>query len=553
MEAGGYFNWREPLVDESELRAAESAGSFGAAPAAAGASALPSVGGRPPAVVMDEALLRWLCAEGHSDREIAAYFGAGVKAVKNKKHRLGLTGLHAVRMPPLDVLQAVWEVDASTTVASAAAMLGVSCARLRRHMHAVGFEPPSPNGYDAVLAALQELLGNVDMRQVGLQFAMALLQTERRIIARRADVKRALRAHDPTGHQRRTREASKTQYVYNVAGPRSCYHCDAHEKLAKIWGFWTHLCIDGYSRRLIYLEVRTDKLADTVRVIFRSACDAEGWAARVRWDKGMENAGAIQEQLAHHARQGGDRWRGAAITGRSSQNCRAEYIWNFYKRHVSQPYRELFFRMMRETVARGVKLLDTSDPCDLFVLQAVFLPRIQDATARFRRMWNAHRIRGRRTVRGHGGGIPDELWLDPVEDRVQCDDEQYSTEGGAVDADGVDRDDEGCTYAVAEPFKGDTEELTKQKLETRDPLEGDTPLFALFRALRTAYFEAVSFAWDKDGVEEYREYWCVCRELLQLALHVDEGGVVDWDGWVGAAEAGSVSEMVRRKLAELGQ
>ena len=73
---------------------------------------------------------------------------------------------------------------------------------------------------------------------------------------------------------------------------------------------------------------------------------------------------------------------------------------------------------------RDLKLLDPNDPYDLFVLQAVFLPRIQAATDRFRRMWNAHRIRGRRTVCGHGGGIPDELWKDPVEDRVRRDDEQ---------------------------------------------------------------------------------------------------------------------------------
>jgi hypothetical protein len=545
-----YNDWCNMLADADERLAA----SFTAEPGGeAGSSARDGArgaGGRPAEVEMDTTVIQWLCDEGYSNAEIAAYFGHTEGAVKQKKHRLGMSKRARVELPPLEVLQAVWEEDPRTSVAAVAAHLGVSTDVLRRHFKAIGFVPCEVQRYDVVLAALRELLSSVDCQNVGTSFATALLQSERGIHARPADVHRALRAHDPSGHKKRAKEATKTQYIYNVAGPRSLYHADAHEKLAKIWGMWIHLLIDGYSRYIIYLHVAPNKHASTVQELFRAACDEVGWAARVRWDKGTENAGAISEQLRHHQRHddGHGRWRGCAITGRSSQNCRAEYIWNFLKRHVSAPYRELFFSMMRE-----LKILDPSSKTDLFCLQAVFLPRVQASCDRFRRMWNHHRIRGRRTVCGHGGGVPVELFHDPVEDRVRRDDAAYSQQGGVIDADGVDRDDDSCTYGVAEPFKGDTIELTERELPTLDPLDCAGPIFPLLAALRTAYFEAVSFESDQKGIDEYIEYKLVCRELLGIFV---EGwvvnGRVNWDGFEGAATDPD-GTCVRAKLAELGR
>ena len=336
-----------------------------------------------------------------------------------------------------------------------------------------------------------------------------------------------------------------------MAGPRSLYHCDAHEKLAKIWGFWAHLCIDGYSRLILYLVVTTDKKPDTVREIFRETCSVPsiGWAARVRWDKGSENAGAIEEQLSHHQARGGEHWRSSVITGRSVQNCRAEYIWNFYKRGVSGPYRVLFFRMMRE-----LKVLDVDSQEDLFCLQAVFLPRIQASSDRFRRTWNAHRIRGPRCVRGHGGGIPLHLFLDPVEPRVLADDSFFAAHSGdGPDAAGVHGED--CTYGVAEPFKGDTSELAFSSIPTRDPLSGiQGAVLGLLIALRTAYFEAVSFESDHEGIDEYNEYKQVCKELLALGPEgwIAPDGQVDFDGYGTSLGQHTDSQRIRRQIAILG-
>ena len=73
-----------------------------------------------------------------------------------------------------------------------------------------------------------------------------------------------------------------------MAGPRSLYHADGHEKLFHVWGVIFHGCIDGYSRYIIYLKAAPDKTAETVRAIFVTGCEEEGWSSRVRADKGSE-------------------------------------------------------------------------------------------------------------------------------------------------------------------------------------------------------------------------------------------------------------------------
>ena len=90
-------------------------------------------GGRPTDVEIDASVLEWLCEEGYSNDRVARYFGTTVDAVKSKKRRLGLTKRRHVELPPLEVLQAVWEEDPRTSVAAVAAELGVSTSALRRH------------------------------------------------------------------------------------------------------------------------------------------------------------------------------------------------------------------------------------------------------------------------------------------------------------------------------------------------------------------------------------------------------------------------------------
>ena len=179
-----------------------------------------SIGGRPPTVVMSDDVLRWLCCEEYSNAEIAHYFGATVAAVDHRKRRLGLTKMRAVELPTREELDQIWQADPRTAVADVATKWKISTSHLRRHFAKVGFSPRESHGYDVVLRALCDLLRNVDMRAIGVTFATGMLFSERGIIARECDVHRALREYDPTSYAKRVKEASKTQYVYNVSTGR---------------------------------------------------------------------------------------------------------------------------------------------------------------------------------------------------------------------------------------------------------------------------------------------------------------------------------------------
>jgi hypothetical protein len=204
-------------------------------------------GGRPPSHEVDEGAFVAACIDGLSINELADEFGVSVDIVKKLRQKLGCTRCTSTvahtDLPSRDVLVTMWEQDPSLTIAVLANTLGITCARLRRHFQAVSFSPHRLVDDEQVVHALEEMRRSIWCSSMGVNFADARLRTCFGIVARRAQILRCLKHVDPTGHTHRQQAAAKTRYEYNVAGPRSLYHCDAHEKLAKIWGFWIHLCM----------------------------------------------------------------------------------------------------------------------------------------------------------------------------------------------------------------------------------------------------------------------------------------------------------------------
>lgn len=76
--------------------------------------------------------------------------------------------------------------------------------------------------------------------------------------------------------------------VYKVRCANALWHQDGNEKV-RPWGFYVHGCVDGYSRRVIYLVVSSNKKERTVTKIFVSATREFGTPSRVRGDYGTEN------------------------------------------------------------------------------------------------------------------------------------------------------------------------------------------------------------------------------------------------------------------------
>jgi len=468
-----------------------------------------------PLYGVDEEAFASKCFEWHGTREqeksLAEHFNLQLHQVKRLKRQLSLTflGTNGVRpeLPTCEELQEQWSCsEQPLSVQALADAYGVSIRTMRDHLRRIEFAPPGSVSDDEVIAALQQLVRRGWCSNIGRTFVESELRSLFGLIVPGKQIRRCLAQVDPEGRKQRAKEAAKAKYQYKVAGPRSLYHADAHEKLAKIWGMWIHVLVDGYSRYIIYLRVSTDKYARTVNNIFVDACNEYGWASRVRWDKGSENADAILSQIDKMGPN-----RGSALTGRSCQNCRAEYIWNFVKKHVTSYFRALFFRMQKE------KVMDPNLPTDLFCLQAVFVPMVQDACNDFRRMWNSHRIRGQRTVDGHGGGIPEELFNDPIASAtVLNDDAGYQQQGEA--------------YGVEEPFRGDHDDASVafEAGNVRDPLEWHPVL----QQLREEYFKRALLDAASDGIDDFLRFRGVCTELLAAEEHFSlADGSIDWESY----------------------
>jgi hypothetical protein len=262
-----------------------------------------------------------LCESGATEAEIMSALSISVGQVKRLKAKWNLQGVaEAARcsMPSLEQLQACWQADPTLTTADVANHAGVNVRALRQHFQRVGFSPHRPVPDDEVLSALREIQQRQWCNNLGQTFAASALWVNYQIIARPRQIQRCLKQLDPQLRTARQAATARMGYVYRVGGPRSLYHCDAHEKLAKVWGFWFHLCIDGYSRFIVYLTATNNKRASTVGHIFVSACNIVDWASRVRWDRGKENAVAIQAQWDYWwdtaCTQSENERRGSALT-----------------------------------------------------------------------------------------------------------------------------------------------------------------------------------------------------------------------------------------------
>ena len=87
--------------------------------------------------------------------------------------------------------------------------------------------------------------------------------------------------------------------VYAVPWPNSLWHLDRHHSLIR-WGLVIHGCIDGYSRRIIYLACGSNNLAEIVLHLFETAIERDGglWPSRIRVDYGVENTAVCDAMVA---------------------------------------------------------------------------------------------------------------------------------------------------------------------------------------------------------------------------------------------------------------
>ena len=118
---------------------------------------------------------------------------------------------------------------------------------------------------------------------------------------------RVLRVLDPEGVEARLKHRLKRR-TYRGKGPNRTWHIDGYDKL-KVFGFCIHGCIDGYSRRIMWLEVGPTNSNPAIICQYFLDCvkQVNCTPQIIRSDKGTENANiAAVQRFFRKAHQ--DEW-----------------------------------------------------------------------------------------------------------------------------------------------------------------------------------------------------------------------------------------------------
>ncbi|KAL3043287.1 hypothetical protein OYC64_003203 [Pagothenia borchgrevinki] len=180
--------------------------------------------------------------------------------------------------------------------------------------------------------------------------------------------------------------------TYSVRAPLSLVHVDTNHKLIRydivIFGG-----IDGFSRKIMYLEPANNNKASTGFTFFLTSCERNGLPSRVRCDQGVENVDIDRFMFTV---RGTD--RASFISGKSVHNQRIEQLWRDVWTAVTSTYYDVLHTLEEEG------LLDISNTLHIFLVHFVFLPRLRSDLHTFTEGWNHH------PLRTEGNMTPQQLW-----------------------------------------------------------------------------------------------------------------------------------------------
>jgi len=188
--------------------------------------------------------------------------------------------------------------------------------------------------------------------------------------------------------------------TYQNPGPNYAWHIDGYDKL-KHWGFPVHAAIDGFSRKILWLEVaRSNNSPQKIASYYvRTVSEQGSCPVELITDLGTENGLAASIQTFF--RDNPDAHRYVA----SPRNQRIEGWWSFYSKSHCTWWRSFF----NDLEFQGT--VDTSSEMAMELLWYCFHGILQAEFDAVKERWNTHRIRksGNDTVPGR----PDSLFFLP--------------------------------------------------------------------------------------------------------------------------------------------
>ena len=200
--------------------------------------------------------------------------------------------------------------------------------------------------------------------------------SSRNVAIQRSRIRESLRRIDAAGISARALSTIRRQQYY-VPSPNYLWHIDGTHKLVR-WKMVVHMGIDGFSRLIVYGECSSNNKASTVVNLFQKAENNFGLPLRVRSDCGAENALVWQymyEKRLNHQ---------AVITGSSVHNQRMKRLNRDVNNQVINYYFNLFSYMEDQNI------IDPENATDLFALNFLFVPIINEKLSSFVEAWNHH-------------------------------------------------------------------------------------------------------------------------------------------------------------------
>ena len=297
---------------------------------------------------------------------------------------------------------------------------------------------------EVVQAVEEELRGSGS--NIGYRQMTQRLVNDHRLVVGKETVRELLNILDPEGVEIRARHRLKRRQ-YITKGPNHLWHIDGYDKL-KPFGFCIHGAIDGFSRRILWLDVGYTNNDPTVITQYFVDCVRQlgGTARVIRADCGTENGyvAAVQRFIR---RDGEDNWAGedSFIYGKSVSNQRIEAWWSILGKDCTRWWIDFFKDM------RSCGLYHDDDCIEVECLKFCYMPILRDELHRAARLWNLHRIRPSTNVESPSGR-PDVLFFLPEVSGAR----NYMVD---VDLDELDLAEERCCYRP--PQSGCSDEFTQ--------------------------------------------------------------------------------------------
>lgn len=245
-------------------------------------------------------------------------------------------------------------------------------------------------------------------RLIGYRLMHQKLGLSYGLVVDRETVRVVMKALDPEGVERRSRHRL-VRRKYHAGGPNFIWHIDGYDKL-KPFGFCIHGAIDGFSRRIMWLEVdHSNNNPYTIANYFLKCVRRIGGTPTIlRSDCGTENCyvAAIQRFFRedHDDPLAGD---SSFMYGRSVSNQRIEAWWSTLRK-MDTDFWINYFKDLRE-----IGLYSDDNVLHVNCLKFCFMPLIREELHRCAELWNLHRIRPQSSNLDSPSGRPDVLYFLP--------------------------------------------------------------------------------------------------------------------------------------------